>query len=52
MAGAFRIDNFSFSGLRLSLSGYAGNSFSNTLIEPNAKYEKVKGTVLIGAFDF
>ena len=52
MAGAFRIDNFSFSGLRLSLSGYAGNSFSNTLIEPNAKYNKVKGTVLIGAFDF
>ena len=31
MAGAFRVDNYSVKGLRLSLSGYAGNSFSNTL---------------------
>lgn len=52
LAGAFRVDNFSIKGLRMSLSGYAGNSFRNTLIEPNAKYDDVKGTVLIGAFDF
>ena len=30
-AGAFRIDNTSVPGLRLSLSGYVGNSFNNTL---------------------
>ena len=54
VAGAFRVDNFSIPGLRLSLSGYAGNSFNNTLSSNrNAKrYEGVKGTVLIGAFDF
>ena len=53
MAGAFRVDNYSVKGLRLSLSGYAGNSFSNTLKKAtNAVYDDVKGTVLIGAFDF
>lgn len=52
-AGAFRVDNFSIKGLRLSLSGYAGNSFRNTLsVTQNEKYKDVKGTVLIGAFDF
>ena len=52
-AGAFRVDNFSITGLRLSLSGYAGNTFSNTLSSTaSSKYEDVKGTVLIGAFDF
>lgn len=52
-AGAFRLDNFSVKGLRLSLSGYAGNSFRNTLsVTQNEKYKSVKGTVLIGAFDF
>lgn len=52
-AGAFRIDNFSVPGLRLSLSGYAGNTFSNTLSRVRTdKYGDVKGTVLIGAFDF
>lgn len=52
-AGALRVDNFSIPGLRLSLSGYAGNSFKNTLSSTdNSKYEDVKGTVLIGAFDF
>lgn len=53
-AGAFRIDNFSVPGLRLSLSGYAGNSFSNTLSANRTSkdsYKNVKGTVLIGAFD-
>ena len=53
MAGAVRIDNYSVKGLRLSVSGYAGNSFSNTLRKAtNTVYKDVKGTVLIGAFDF
>lgn len=52
MAGAFRVDNFSVPGLRLSLSGYVGNSFRNTLRTPNTSYDNVKGTVTIGAFDF
>lgn len=54
-AGAFRIDNYSVPGLRLSLSGYAGNSFSNTLsanVPVRTRYKDVKGTVMIGAFDF
>lgn len=52
-AGAFRIDNYSVKGLRLSVSGYAGNTFKNTLSSTdNSKYDDVKGTVLIGAFDF
>lgn len=52
-AGAFRIDNTSIKGLRLSLSGYVGNSFKNTLsATDNAKYKDVTGTVYIGAFDF
>ncbi len=53
VAGAFRVDNYSVSGLRLSLSGYAGNSFSNSLKPTtSSKYTGVKGTVMIGAFDF
>lgn len=52
-AGAFRVDNFSVKGLRLSLSGYVGNSFKNTLsVTANEKYKDVKGTVAIGSFDF
>lgn len=52
-AGAFRIDNFSLPGLRLSVSGYIGNTFSNTLnTNENKVYKDVKGTVTIGAFDF
>ena len=53
MAGAFRVDNYSIKGLRLSLSGYVGNSFRNTLKVPvSDSYDGVNGTVLIGAFDF
>lgn len=52
-AGAFRVDNYSVPGLRLSLSGYVGNSFRNTLAATsNSRYDNVRGTVLIGAFDF
>lgn len=52
-AGAFRIDNFSVPGLRMSVSGYIGNTFSNTLnTNESQAYKDVKGTVVIGAFDF
>ena len=56
-AGAARIDYTGVKGLRLSLSGYCGNSFRNTLSKSNAEldasaYKDVKGTVSIGAFDF
>lgn len=51
-AGALRIDNYSVKGLRLSASGYIGNTFSNTLRSRSSKYADVKGTLSIGAFDF
>lgn len=52
-AGALRIDNYTVKGLRMSVSGYIGNSFKNTLsATDNKKYANVKGTVMIGAFDF
>ena len=56
-AGAARVDYTGVKGLRLSLSGYCGNSFRNTLSKSNAEldasaYKNVKGTVSIGAFDF
>ena len=55
-AGAMRVDYTGIEGLRLSLSGYCGNSFRNTLSKSNSEldasvYKKVKGTVSIGAFD-
>ncbi len=50
-AGALRIDNHSIKGLRLSLSGYLGNSANNTL-NATGKYKGLHGTVAIGAFDF
>lgn len=51
-AVAARVDNFSVPGLRLSISGYYGHSFNNTLQSDNGKYKDVKGAVAIGAFDF
>lgn len=52
-AGALRIDNRSIPGLRLSVSGYVGNSFRNTLYPNQAENLKdIKGTVTIGSFDF
>ena len=56
-AGAARVDYTGVRGLRLSLSGYCGNSFRNTLSKSNKEldasaYKDVKGTVTIGAFDF
>lgn len=50
-AGAARVDNYSIRNLRLSLSGYLGNSAKNTLNQAN-KYDKISETVAIGAFDF
>ncbi len=51
---AARVDNRPVSGLRLSASGYAGNSMHNSY--PNdmhdTRYAEVKGTTLIGSFDF
>ena len=56
-AGAARVDYTGVPGLRLSLSGYCGNSFRNTLSMSNSEldasaYKDVKGTVSIGSFDF
>ena len=50
-AGALRIDNHSIKGLRLSVSGYLGNSANNTL-NATGKYNGLHGTVAIGAVDF
>ena len=52
-AAAARIDNYSVPGLRLSLSGYYGHTFNNTLRAHNAdKYKDCKGALAIGSFDF
>ena len=51
--GAFRVDNTSVEGLRLSLSGFVGNTVNNTYPRENLSDQfNVKGTLLIGAFDF
>jgi len=50
-AGAFRVDNYSVNGLRLSLSGYYGHSFNNTLQADNGRYKDIKGTLTIGSLD-
>ena len=53
---AARIDNYTISGLRLAVSGYYGRTMHNTY--PNERegkgklYDKTKGNVLIGSFDF
>ena len=52
IAVAARLDFFPVQGLRLSASGYFGNSFNNTLQSDfNGKYKDVKGAVTIGSFD-
>jgi hypothetical protein len=48
-ATAFRVDNYSLSGLRAALSGYFGFSAKNTL-KPE-RYRDINGSVTIGAFD-
>ncbi|MGM9862411.1 MAG: hypothetical protein ACI30W_07430 [Muribaculaceae bacterium] len=53
VAGALRIDNTSVPGLKISLSGYVGNSFANTLYPTaNAKNAGIHGTVAIVAAGF
>lgn len=52
LAGVARIDWYGVRGLRLGLSGYIGNTFSNTLSQPSDKWDDVKGTLAIGSFDF
>ncbi len=51
-AVAARIDNYSIKGLRLSVSGYYGHSFNNTLMADNGKYKSIKGAVAIATFGF
>ena len=52
IAVAARLDFIPVQGLRLSASGYYGNSFNNTLQSDfNGKYKDVKGAVAIGSFD-
>ena len=56
LATAARVDYQGVKNLRLSLSGYAGNSFNNDIrtdsYSETSRYAGVKGTVLVGAFDF
>jgi len=52
LAGAGRIDNYSIPGLRMGVSAYISNTFTNTLSHPNESWDDVKGTLTIGAFDF
>lgn len=52
IAGVARVDWTGVKGLRLGLSGYVGNTFSNTLAQPSEQWSDVKGTLAIGAFDF
>ena len=53
-AGAARIDYTGVKGLRLSLSGYCGNSFRNSLSNKinGDQFKGVTGTVTVGSFDF
>lgn len=51
-AGALRIDNYSIPGLRLSLSGYYGSTFKNTLRSIGSRYSDTRGNLAIGSFDF
>lgn len=52
-AFAARVDYKPVNNLRLSVSGYVGNSFRNTLYDTSSpKLKGVKGTVSIGSFDF
>ncbi|MBR3725459.1 MAG: hypothetical protein IKN11_08755 [Bacteroidales bacterium] len=56
LATAVRVDFTGVKHLRLSLSGYVGNSFNNDITTvqypETSRYYGAKGTVAIGAFDF
>lgn len=53
---AARVDNYSVSNLRLSLSGFYGRAFNNTypyeVIPESSRYYGVLGRTAIGAFNF
>lgn len=51
---AARIDNYSVRSLRLSLSGYYGQSMHNSYPNDmwNTRYAQVRGRTLLAAFDF
>ena len=51
-AASLRIDNYLVKGLRLSVSGYYGSTFKNTLRSIGTTYNKVKGNLAIASFDF
>ena len=51
-AVAARVDNQMVKGLRLSVSGYYGLTFRNTLKSIGDKYNGVEGALWIGTFDF
>ena len=51
--GVLRLDFVPVEGLRLGLSGFAGNTVNNTYPKENLSEQyNVKGTLLVGAFDF
>ncbi len=56
LAGAARIDWTGIQGLRLSVSGYIGNTFNNdittTVYPETSRYYGATGTLMIGSFDF
>ena len=53
LAGALRIDNYSFKNFHWAVSGYAGNTFNNDIVTNEAeKYKDVHGTVTIGTAEF
>lgn len=51
-AAAVRVDNNSIPGLTLSVSGYAGRTFRNTLRKIGTNYDGVEGALKIGTVDF
>ena len=56
LSAAARIDWTGIKGLRLSVSGFVGNSFQNDIVTESypetSKYYGAKGRVMVGAFDF
>jgi len=54
LAGVLRLDNYASKNLHFGASGYIGNSFRNDIIteERSERYKDVRGTVLIGTFEF
>ena len=51
-AVAARVDNCSFKGLRMGMSGYYGHTFRNSIKDPGASYDDIKGALFIITRDF